>query len=43
METLGIPPGKQVGEILSDLFKKVEEKKVENDRDALLQSMKEAY
>ncbi|NTU72908.1 HD domain-containing protein [Candidatus Roizmanbacteria bacterium] len=36
MEILAIKPGRQVGETLDDIFSLVEDKKLENDRDALL-------
>lgn len=41
METLSIQPGKEVGEILQKLFKKVEQKQIENDRETLLQEVKQ--
>jgi len=37
MEILGIPPGPKVGQVLSEIFKEVEEKKIENDREKLLE------
>lgn len=40
MEILNIPPGPKVGIILNLLFKKVEEKEIENDREQLLQEVK---
>ncbi|MCX7928633.1 MAG: HD domain-containing protein [Patescibacteria group bacterium] len=40
MEILNIPPGKKVGEVLNDIFKKVENKELENERDALVQYIK---
>lgn len=36
MKTLGIPPSRRIGEILDDLFSKVEEKKMKNVREDLL-------
>mgnify|MGYP002413152080 CR=1 FL=1 len=39
MEILHLEPGKEVGEILSKLFNKVIEKKIENDRETLLQEV----
>jgi putative nucleotidyltransferase with HDIG domain len=42
METLNLQPGKEVGEILQKLFRKVEQKQIENERETLLQSIKQA-
>jgi tRNA nucleotidyltransferase/poly(A) polymerase len=39
MEVLGIKPGPAVGEILENIFKEVEEKKVENEREILLKKL----
>ncbi len=39
MEALKIKPGPQIGELLTKLFKEVEDKKVENEREALLSSL----
>jgi putative nucleotidyltransferase with HDIG domain len=39
MDTLGIEPGPRVGEILNAIFKDVEDKKVENEREALLEKI----
>lgn len=41
MHALGLKPGKQVGEILEKLFKEVEENQTKNDREYLLQRIKE--
>ncbi len=41
MKELNLKPGPKVGEILEKLFKEVEEKTIENDRDALLKRIKE--
>lgn len=41
MKTLGIPSGQKVGKILSELFKEVEEKKIENEREILLKRLQE--
>lgn len=41
METLGIPPGPKVGEILNKLFEEVEEDITRNDRKYLLQRIKD--
>lgn len=41
MKTLSISSGPQVGQILSELFKEVEEKKIENERDTLLKRLQE--
>lgn len=43
MNTLGIPPGKKVGIILNEVFKKVEKKELENDKEILLQYIKLNY
>lgn len=40
MDKLNIKPGPRVGEILQELFVKVEDKKIENDREALLLELK---
>ena len=40
MKELNIKPGPKVGEILNKLFKEVEEKKIENEKDKLLQRIK---
>lgn len=40
METLNIPPGRKVGEILDKLFKEVDEDSSKNDRDYLLARIK---
>lgn len=40
MEILNIPPSKKVGEVLNDIFKKVENKELENEREVLLQYIK---
>jgi len=40
MDVLGIPPSKKVGEVLADIFKKVENKESENERDELLKVIK---
>ncbi|QQG47829.1 MAG: HD domain-containing protein [Candidatus Woesebacteria bacterium] len=39
MKELGIKPGPKVGEILNSLFKEVEEKKIENERQVLLKQL----
>ncbi len=39
MDTLNIPSGPKVGEVLEKLFKEVEEKTIENDRDILLSKL----
>lgn len=41
METLGIEPGKKVGEILNKLFKEVVEKKVPNEKTSLTERAKD--
>ncbi|MEK7188699.1 MAG: HD domain-containing protein [Patescibacteria group bacterium] len=41
MKILQLQPGPKVGEILAKLFNEVVEKKIENDRDILLQHLKE--
>ncbi len=40
MKELNLKPGPKVGEILEKLFKEVEEKTIENDRDVLLNRLK---
>ena len=40
MKTLGIKPGPKIGEILEKLFNEVVEKKVENEKEALLSKLK---
>ncbi len=40
MEILGIEPGPKVGKILESIFKKVEEKEIENKREVLLLEIK---
>ncbi len=40
MKTLGIKPGPKVGEILEKIFKEVEEKKIPNEKKALLKKLK---
>lgn len=40
MDSLNIEPGRKVGELLQQLFQLVEEKKVENDREALLAALR---
>lgn len=40
MEVLGMQPGPKIGEILSTIFDEVVEKKLENERDALLERVK---
>lgn len=42
MEILNIPPGPKVGEVLNQLFEEVVEKKVENEREKLLEKLKHA-
>jgi hypothetical protein len=39
MSTLQLKPSKKVGDILDDLFKKVEEKTLENTREVLLREL----
>ena len=39
MKKLNLKPGPEVGKILNDLFDKVVEKKVENEKDALLKAI----
>jgi len=39
MKTLNIPPGPKVGQVLKQIFAKVEEGKLENDRDVLLREI----
>ena len=41
MKELGRAPGPEVGKILNDLFDKVVEKKIENERESLLKALKE--
>lgn len=41
MQTLGIPPGRKVGEILNQIFEEVEMQKIENDKAALLKRIEE--
>lgn len=41
MKYLNLKPGPKVGEILNDLFKKVEDKKIENEKQVLLDNLKE--
>jgi len=41
MQILGIPPGPRVGEVLNQLFEEVVEKKIENEREILLEKLKE--
>ncbi len=43
MEVLSIPPSKQVGQILNNLFKKVEEKEIENEREVLLNEISRSH
>lgn len=43
MEALGIPPSKIVGESLNTLFKKVEEKEIENEREVLISELKKIH
>ena len=40
MEILGIPPGPKVGEILSQIFKEVEDQKLKNEREVQLERLK---
>ena len=40
MHELGLKPGPKIGEILETIFKDVEEKKLENTREALLEKLK---
>ncbi len=40
MDTLSLKPGPKVGEILNELFKKVEEKEVDNEREVLLAKLR---
>jgi len=40
MEILGIPPGPKVGEILSQIFKEVEDQKLKNEREVQLKKVK---
>ncbi|KKS22463.1 MAG: tRNA adenylyl-/cytidylyl-transferase [Candidatus Roizmanbacteria bacterium GW2011_GWC2_41_7] len=40
MKELNLKPGPEVGKILKQLFKDVEEKRIENEREALLNSLK---
>lgn len=39
MESLNIPPGPKVGQVLKEIFAQVEEGKLENDRDVLLREI----
>ena len=41
MKELGLKPGPEVGKILNDLFDKVVEKKIENDKESLLEALRE--
>ena len=41
METLQIKPSKKVGEILEKLFNQVVEKELDNERESLLEKLKE--
>lgn len=40
MDVLGIKPGPRIGEILNDIFAKVEEKELENEREGLLKELR---
>ncbi len=40
MKELGIKPGPEVGKILNDLFEKVENKEIENEKEALFKELK---
>lgn len=40
MKVLDIKPGPKVGQILNQIFKKVEEKQIENEREILLEILK---
>jgi len=40
MKELGLEPGPDVGKILNDLFEKVVEKKIENDKEVLLKTLR---
>lgn len=40
MKELGIKPGPEVGKILNDLFEKVENKEIENEKEALFNELK---
>ncbi|KKS95591.1 MAG: hypothetical protein UV71_C0005G0020 [Microgenomates group bacterium GW2011_GWC1_43_13] len=40
MKELNLKPGPEVGKILNDLFNKVVEKKIENDRESLLKALR---
>jgi putative nucleotidyltransferase with HDIG domain len=40
MKELKLPPGPEVGKILNDLFDKVVEKKIENERETLLKALR---
>ena len=39
MKKLNLKPGPEVGKILNDLFDKVVEKKVENEKESLLKAL----
>ena len=41
MKEIGIKPGPKVGEILEKLFEEIVEKKLPNEREALLKKLKE--
>jgi len=41
MKELGIPSGPAVGKILNDLFEKVENKEIENEKNMLIKKIKE--
>ena len=40
MESLNIPPGPKVGQVLKEIFAQVEEGKLENNRETLLAAIK---
>ena len=43
METLNIPPGRKVGEVLESLLQEVQEDQSKNNREYLLERIKQLY